>query len=112
VTHESDCLRALTHDDLGGNAQHVIPEPREVPVPARVSRALPSVHLTIHLHDQAERRSDEVRHVAIGEHDLPAKRYDQPTAAKLAPERAFRLMRVEPHAPSASCEDVLSCWTD
>jgi hypothetical protein len=108
LKHKSDRERAVPHDDLRRNPEHVVPEPPKIPVRTRVCHALPSVDLAIHLHDEPKRGSDEVRDLAVPEHDLPPKRDAELATAELPPERALRLLRVEPHAPSASGEDVVA----
>ncbi len=73
VPHERHGMRTRAHDDLRRNAQHLVPEPCELPVPARV-RMLLCVDLAIDLNDQPQRGREEVSDVAIPEHDLSPKR--------------------------------------
>ena len=86
-------------------AQHLTPEPAEIPIPARVGRdALPMLR-TIHLHDQPERRCEEIRD-GIPKHDLAPEADAELPSGELPPECGFRLRGCAAVHRSASSEHV------
>ena len=111
-THEYHRSRKIIKDELSRDPNHVIPEALEISIPPRIRRALPSVDATIHLHNQPDRRSGEVRDVPAAEHDLPTKRDTEAAPAELPPEQDLRLRSEDPHIPSARSEELLASGRD
>jgi len=98
----------IAHDELRRHTEHLKPEPTEISIPLGIRSAPLSVDATIDLHDEPERRSDEVGDVPIVDNDLPPKWHPEATPAKRPPEHALGFRREPAHVLSAGSEELLT----
>ena len=89
----------VAQDQLRFHTHHAVPKPPQPLVPARIRRAALPMASAVHLNHQSLGRCEEVRNVAVAEHDLPLESDTQDAVTQRLPQRVLRRSRRMQHAP-------------